>query len=339
MKWQIAPDLNLEIVKDTKCLLLGAGTLGCSVARNLLSWGVQHITLVDYGNVSYSNPVRQSLFKFRDIGKSKAETAAAALREINPNVHSRGIKLRIPMPGHPVGPFKEEIKKAIEMLEGLIEDHSAIFLLLDSRESRWLPTMIAAAKEKLVLNAALGFDSFLVMRHGVRSEKFPENKDSKILTGSRLGCYFCNDVTAPGDSSKSRTLDQQCTVTRPGMSSIAGGLAVELLVSILQHPLQGLAPAESDPDAIAKSLLGILPHSIRGFMSHYQVVLPATEAFQCCVACSSKVTNEYKNQGLNFILKAIDSKEYLEELCDLQKLLEEPVMSEVVEYSDSGSEG
>lgn len=86
MKWQIVPDLNLDLVKGTKCLLLGAGTLGCSVARNLLSWGVQIITLVDYGNVSYSNPVRQSLFKFKDTGKSKAETAAAALREIYPNV-------------------------------------------------------------------------------------------------------------------------------------------------------------------------------------------------------------------------------------------------------------
>lgn len=82
-----------------------AGTLGCAVARTLLGWGVRHITLVDCGRVSYSNPARQSLYDFADCadgGAPKAPAAAAALRRVFPGVHARGLELAVPMPGHPL---------------------------------------------------------------------------------------------------------------------------------------------------------------------------------------------------------------------------------------------
>ena len=192
MKWRIAPELNLEKIKDTKCLLLGAGTLGTFVSRGLMAWGVRKITFIDNATVSFSNPVRQPLFDFKDCldgGAKKAFRAAEALQEIYPGVDSTGHVMSVPMLGHPI---TDEARTRIdfEILQKLIEEHDAIFLLMDTRESRWLPTLMGKAAGKIVMNAALGFDTYVVMRHGVASGDGGP---------AALGCYFCNDVVAPSD--------------------------------------------------------------------------------------------------------------------------------------------
>lgn len=115
MRWRALPSLDLNILSATKCLLLGAGTLGCQVARMLMvspgdfsfhlplplfilvlngddllqAWGVRKITLVDSGKVAMSNPLRQSLYTLNDClngGEFKAISAVKNLKQIFPAV-------------------------------------------------------------------------------------------------------------------------------------------------------------------------------------------------------------------------------------------------------------
>jgi ubiquitin-like modifier-activating enzyme ATG7 len=192
IKWRIAPTLDLDVIKNCKCLLLGAGTLGSYVSRNLMGWGVRKITFIDNASVSFSNPVRQPLFDFKDClkgGAKKAHRAAEALEEIYPGIESAGHVMSVPMAGHPITD-ENKTKTDFELLQKLIDEHDVIFLLMDTRESRWLPTVMGKATGKIVLNAALGFDTFVVMRHGLKSSGEGDEE---------LGCYFCNDVVAPAD--------------------------------------------------------------------------------------------------------------------------------------------
>lgn len=247
MKWRMAPELNVNKIKTTKFLLIGAGTLGCHVSRNLLGWGARNIDFIDCGFISYSNPVRQSLYSFSDAktGNSlKAETAAKALKEIFPCVNSEGFSFQIPLPGRTL--IDEKAQKnyfeKIEKLENLIKAHDVVFLLTDSRESRWFPTVLAKMHNKICVTAAIGFDSFVVMRHGVKLDQLVENglasdsnKENGILKNQKeIGCYFCNDIVSPVDTSMSRTLDQQCTISRPGISGICSGFASEMGISLIQ---------------------------------------------------------------------------------------------------------
>lgn len=124
------PALQTEQVAGTRCLLMGAGTLGCAVARCLLGWGVRTITFVDSGVVSYSNPVRQTLFNFEDCvsgSTPKAQAAADALKRIFPSVQATAHRIPIPMPGHAVGAAETaSVEADCELLSKLVQDHDVM---------------------------------------------------------------------------------------------------------------------------------------------------------------------------------------------------------------------
>ncbi|KAJ8932784.1 hypothetical protein NQ314_014488 [Rhamnusium bicolor] len=252
MKWRVLPDIDLEKIKSTKCLLLGSGTLGCSVARALLAWGVINITFVDNSTVSFSNPVRQSLFTYLDSVQAKPKSQAAA------------------------------------------ENLKIIF-----------PGVVA-------ITIALGFDTYLVMRHGFKDKNNMNTQSTPILhpegirsiKGTELGCYFCNDVTAPGNR------------MRPAFYKTSQNAN------------------NHDMDDGNQSILGLLPHSVRGFLSSFEHILPATQKYKHCVACSDIVLEEYNEKGMDFLLEVFNSSKHLEDITHLTEMFKETDFGDVMEFSD-----
>ena len=82
----------IKELQNTKILLAGAGAVGCEMLKNLALLGVgdnnkeEFITVVDNDIVEKSNLNRQFLFLKNSIGKSKAEVACDAAKQINKNI-------------------------------------------------------------------------------------------------------------------------------------------------------------------------------------------------------------------------------------------------------------
>ena len=66
-------------------LIIGAGGLGAPAARYLAAAGVGHIGLVDGDVVDMSNLQRQIIHTTARVGAPKVESAATAIRALNPD--------------------------------------------------------------------------------------------------------------------------------------------------------------------------------------------------------------------------------------------------------------
>ena len=241
-------------------------------------------------------------------------------------------------------------------MDRLVREADVLFMLTDSRESRWLPSMLAAAHGTLLINAALGFDSWIVMRHGHTPDATlrTSTPDSEAATAAcadgasgsgtgagsgaagataaadgtgtgggggagappdRLGCYFCNDVVAPANSASGRSMDEQCTVVRPGLARIAAAHAVEMLAALSQHAAWAATPPLASDAAVAVMggaagsdagpALGGVPHMLRGCLTGFSQTHMTGTANTCCSACSRAVVQAYRKGGAAFVTQVL----------------------------------
>ncbi|HWK27148.1 MAG TPA: HesA/MoeB/ThiF family protein [Solirubrobacter sp.] len=155
-------------LRDASVLVVGAGALGSPVALYLAGAGVGRLGIADDDDVEVSNLQRQPLHFTPDLGVAKAESAAAKLRFLNPDIVVEPYRVRI-----------DETNAA-----GLVEGQDLVVDCSDSFATRYaVNRACCAAGIDLIEGGAAGW-SGLVMT---------------ILPG-RTACYRCAFAAEPAEA-------------------------------------------------------------------------------------------------------------------------------------------
>jgi len=133
-------------LKAARVLVLGAGGLGAPLIQYLAAAGVGTIGLVDDDTVSLSNLQRQVIHATPDIGRPKVESAAEAVRRLNPHVTVEAHSIRL---------TGENARRLVRGYD-LVADGS------DNFETRYTVSDACFHEKKPLVTAALGqFDGSL----------------------------------------------------------------------------------------------------------------------------------------------------------------------------------
>lgn len=127
-------------LKAARVLVIGAGGLGSPLLLYLAAAGVGTIGIVDDDAVSLSNLQRQVIHATDDVGRPKVESAAGAIRKLNPHVAIQAHAVRI------------SSANAIELMSGydLVADGS------DNFATRYLVSDACFFARKPLVTAVLG---------------------------------------------------------------------------------------------------------------------------------------------------------------------------------------
>jgi molybdopterin/thiamine biosynthesis adenylyltransferase len=164
-EWGAAAQLA---VTEATVLVIGAGALGAPVALYLAGAGVGRIGILDDDAVELSNLHRQLLHFTPDVGVAKAESAAAKLRYLNPDIV--------------IEPY--QVHADAENAAALVEGQNLVVDCSDSFATRYaVNAACCAARVPLVEAGVLGV-SGLVMS----------------IKPGRTACYRCAFPVEPHDA-------------------------------------------------------------------------------------------------------------------------------------------
>lgn len=147
-------------LKRARVLVVGAGGLGTPVLLYLAAAGVGTLGIVDDDAVALSNLQRQVIHGTSDVGRPKVESAADAMRELNPHVQVEAHAMRL------------GAANARELIDAydIVADGS------DNFATRYLVSDACFFAEKPLVTAAVGtFDGTLttIRAHERNAQKRP----------------------------------------------------------------------------------------------------------------------------------------------------------------------
>ena len=132
-----------ERLLAARALVVGAGGLGSAALMYLASSGIGHITVVDGDRVDLTNLQRQVVHRNDSVGKPKADSAAATLAAINPEIEIEALDERA----------------SPERLVALVRNADVVLDCSDNFATRHaLNRACVAARKPLVSGAGIRFD-------------------------------------------------------------------------------------------------------------------------------------------------------------------------------------
>jgi ubiquitin-like modifier-activating enzyme ATG7 len=86
--------------------------------------------------------------------------------------------------------------------------------------------------------------------------------------------------------------------------------------------------------------LGIIPHTIRGYLSTFSNLHVEGKPYDCCSACSDTVISAYEADSWDFVQRALNERGWVEELSGLKEVQRRAdEAAEDVDWDDEGEGG
>lgn len=201
---------RIDRVREARVLVVGAGAIGNEVLKNLALLGVGYVYVFDLDTIEMSNLSRSVLYRPADRGSSKAETAANAVKQLNPTVNAYW--------------HHGDIRDSLG--EGFIREMDVVIGCLDNVDARFLLNRLCRRAGRPWIDAGISTMSGRV----------------RVFEGADGACYECGfteeryetlSIRQPCNALADQMVAQGRLPTTPTIASVVAGIQVQECLKLL----------------------------------------------------------------------------------------------------------